>query len=294
MSQSADVDSAEGDTPLFSDVIFNCIKPLLHSHNLMFSAVICLSSFSSTSLRTAGMLAAEILSCSESFNGYPGSKHGRVRVHSFLSWSYLWRGCGPRSPLLALAARSSLLFNWYIRYSLTYCSSALTSDCFCCTHRQLLNRSLRLSAIVGRGHKCSVNSWFISKECSRTFCGQRQIITFLMLLAYLSVVRVDPRLASDCFWAFGPTVLCSLLFIGNLSLVVPITTKSRRYAPTLMPIFSFVQSFFQTPMQILRPFSHSNCSQTVPNIATDTEYQFGGQSRREVAIGVFETEWVNS
>ena len=60
-SQSADVGSAEGDAPLFSDFVVPCIKPLLHSSNLMSPADCCSLSFSSTSLRTAGRSAAEIL-----------------------------------------------------------------------------------------------------------------------------------------------------------------------------------------------------------------------------------------
>ena len=60
VSQSAEVGSAEGDAALFSDTVSICIKPMLLSLNLMFSAVRCLLSFSSTALRTAGRLAAEI------------------------------------------------------------------------------------------------------------------------------------------------------------------------------------------------------------------------------------------
>ena len=85
MSQSADVDSAEGDAPLLSDVIFICIKPLLHSHNLMSSADGCCLSLSSTALRTAERLTAEILLSSESFNGYTGFMYERLRIPSFLS-----------------------------------------------------------------------------------------------------------------------------------------------------------------------------------------------------------------
>ena len=75
-SESAEVGSAEGDVPLLSYAILPCIKPLLHNHNLMFSAVGCCLSFSSTALRTAGRSAAETLSYSESFNGYAGHNNG--------------------------------------------------------------------------------------------------------------------------------------------------------------------------------------------------------------------------
>ena len=108
-SQSAEVGSAEGDAPLFSDFIAICIKLQLLSHSSMSSADGCFLSLSSTALRTAGRLAAEILLLSESFNGYAGGKHGWLWVHSFLSRNCFWRGCGPRSPLLELAAQPSLL-----------------------------------------------------------------------------------------------------------------------------------------------------------------------------------------
>ena len=74
-SKSAEVGSAEGDALLPFDVIAICIKPLLHSHKPMFSAVGWLLSLSSTALRTAGMLAAETILLAESFNGYPGCKY---------------------------------------------------------------------------------------------------------------------------------------------------------------------------------------------------------------------------
>ena len=60
-SQSAEVGSAEGDAPLFSDFIAICIKLLLLSHSSMSSADGCFLSLSSTALRTAGRLAPEIL-----------------------------------------------------------------------------------------------------------------------------------------------------------------------------------------------------------------------------------------
>ena len=102
VSQSADVGSAEGHAALPSDAASICIKPLLHIINLMSSADGCLFSLPSTSLKTARRLAPEILLSSESFNGYTGRKHGRVKVHSFICWNCFWRDCGPRSrfPLL--------------------------------------------------------------------------------------------------------------------------------------------------------------------------------------------------
>ena len=145
-SEFSDVGSAEGGAPLFSDDVVTCIKQLLHSCKSMSSVVGCLLSLSSTSLRTAGRPAAEILLYSESFNGYTGRNYGRVRVHSFHSWSYLWRGCGPCSPLLPLAARSSLLSLYQLIYQI---------------FKMLI---------------------FISKECSRTLCGHRLIITFQLFL----------------------------------------------------------------------------------------------------------------
>ena len=66
MSQSADLCSAEGNAPLLSDAIAICIQIQLHSQKSMSSAVRCLLSLSSTSLRTAGRLAAEIHFLSES------------------------------------------------------------------------------------------------------------------------------------------------------------------------------------------------------------------------------------
>ena len=60
-SQSAEVDSAEGDAPLLSNVVSICIKSLLHSPKWMFSADGFSLSLSSTALRTAGRLASEIL-----------------------------------------------------------------------------------------------------------------------------------------------------------------------------------------------------------------------------------------
>ena len=84
-SQSAEVGSVEGDAPLFSDFIAICIKLLLLSHSSMSSADGCFLSLSSTALRTAGRLAAEILFLSESFNGYAGRKHERLWLHSHLS-----------------------------------------------------------------------------------------------------------------------------------------------------------------------------------------------------------------
>ena len=55
-SEFADVKLAEGDALLLSETVSICIKPLLHRHNLMTSAVGCSLSFSSTALRTAGRL----------------------------------------------------------------------------------------------------------------------------------------------------------------------------------------------------------------------------------------------
>ena len=75
-SQFAEVGSAEGDAPLLSDAVFICIKPLLHSHNSMSSADDFSLSLSSTALRTAGRLAAEILLWTESINSYSGCRHG--------------------------------------------------------------------------------------------------------------------------------------------------------------------------------------------------------------------------
>ena len=74
-SQSPEIGSAEGDTPLFSDAVSICIKPLLLNHNYMSSAVGCLPSLPSTALRTAGRSAAEILLLTESLNAYAGSNH---------------------------------------------------------------------------------------------------------------------------------------------------------------------------------------------------------------------------
>ena len=82
MSQSADVGSAEGHAPFLSDAVLICIKPLLHSQNLISSADGFSLSLSSTALRTVGMLAEEMLLSSESFNGYPGCKHERLSIHS--------------------------------------------------------------------------------------------------------------------------------------------------------------------------------------------------------------------
>ena len=150
-SQSAEVGSAEGDAPLISDAIVPCIKQLLHSNNLMSSAVGCILSLSSTALRTAGRLAAEILFLSESFNGYPGRNHGRLWLHSRISWIFFWRGCGPPSRLLILFSHFSFLFNWYIRY-LKY-------------------------------------SIYIKRVFSNTLSAKKNH-NFLMLLAYLSVLSV--------------------------------------------------------------------------------------------------------
>ena len=75
MSNSAEVGSAEGDAPLLSDAIVPCIKPQLLIHNLISSADDCSLSLSSTALRTAERLAAEILLLPQSFNGYPGRNH---------------------------------------------------------------------------------------------------------------------------------------------------------------------------------------------------------------------------
>ena len=60
MSQSAEVGSAEGDAPLFSDAVFTYVQSLLPSHNRISSAALCLLSFVLTSLRNPGRLAAEI------------------------------------------------------------------------------------------------------------------------------------------------------------------------------------------------------------------------------------------
>ena len=85
VNQFSDVGSVEGDAPLLTDVIFNCIKPLLHSRNMISSADGCCLSLSSTALRTAGRLAAEILFLPESFKGYTGSKRVRLKIVTLLS-----------------------------------------------------------------------------------------------------------------------------------------------------------------------------------------------------------------
>ena len=110
-SQSANVGWTEGHAPLLTDAIPPCIKQLLHRYNLNSSADGCCLSLPSTSLRTAGRSAAEIVLFSESFNGYAGCKYGRLWVHSLLSWSYLWRGCGPLFRQLTLFSHFSLLIN---------------------------------------------------------------------------------------------------------------------------------------------------------------------------------------
>ena len=99
VSQSAEVGSAQGDAPLFSDAVPVCIKPLLPIGNLMSSAFGCSLSFFSTSLRTAGRLAAEIFFYAESFKGYPGRKHERLGILTHIYKKYFWRGGGPHSRL---------------------------------------------------------------------------------------------------------------------------------------------------------------------------------------------------
>ena len=84
-SQSEKVDSAEDHTSLFFDDILICIQPLLPNHNSMFSAVCCLLSLPSISLRTVGMLAAEIFFSPESFNRYADRKNVRLRILSLFS-----------------------------------------------------------------------------------------------------------------------------------------------------------------------------------------------------------------
>ena len=80
--QSANVGLAEGDTPLLFNAVVPCIKRELQSNNLISSAVVCLSSFFSTSQRTAERLEVEILLCSESVDGYASSKYDWLRVHN--------------------------------------------------------------------------------------------------------------------------------------------------------------------------------------------------------------------
>ena len=87
-SESVEVGSTDGDATLLSDVISVCIKPLILIHNLISSAVRCLLSLLSTSLRTVGRLAAEILLLPESFNGYAVCKHTGLRIHSHISRNY--------------------------------------------------------------------------------------------------------------------------------------------------------------------------------------------------------------
>ena len=75
MSQSAEVDSSEGDAPLIFNAVVNCILPYLHNHNCISSADGCLLSLSTTYLRTAGKSAAEIYLLSESVNEYTDCKY---------------------------------------------------------------------------------------------------------------------------------------------------------------------------------------------------------------------------
>ena len=81
VSQSANVGLTEDGAPLLSDPVSICIKQELHNNNSIFSSVRCSPSLFSTSLRTAGMLAAEILCDSELVNEYTGSKYGILRIH---------------------------------------------------------------------------------------------------------------------------------------------------------------------------------------------------------------------
>ena len=58
MSQSSNVGFAEGDASLLSDAVVLCIKPLLQSHNLIYSSFS--PSLFSTALRRRGRSTAAI------------------------------------------------------------------------------------------------------------------------------------------------------------------------------------------------------------------------------------------
>ena len=180
----------------------------------MSSAVRCLLSLPSISLRTAGRLAAEILLPSESVNEYT-SCNGWLRIKAHISGNYFRRGCGPLSGLLAFAACSPLLFN----------------------HRQLFNR---LPPIVGRDHLHSgiKYSYLYQKNVlEHSVNRQRRMHISQKLTIACLVRRLKNRNAiSDTQLSIKSLMIGFKIWVGAIITVFSQTSHSQNYQKNVIAI----------------------------------------------------------